>query len=100
MRILILFIALLVSSPFPAKAMVEVSRIQVQKSPYITGYFGGLKKNGTIFKLLLSMHGGVAFYRVNPLQVVSYRNIPLNAPVKILVDKGLITSVEVMGGQQ
>ena len=100
MRILILFIALLVSSPLPAKAMVEVSRIQVQKSPYITGYFGGLKKGGTIFKLLLSRHGGVTFYRVNPTQVENYKKIRLNATVKILVDKGLITSVEVLEGQQ
>jgi hypothetical protein len=80
--------------------MVGAGRVQVEQSPYINGYFGGLKKGGTIFKLLLSRNGGVTFYRVNPLKVGSYRNIPLNAPIKILVDKGFITSVEVLEGQR
>ena len=99
MRILTLSVALLVLCSLPVQAGVAVKQTYVEKSPYITGYFGGLKQ-GNIFKLLLSRHGGVVFYRINPSDSARYAGLPLNTPVRILVDKGLVTSVEVTEGQQ
>ena len=99
MRILVLSLALLILGSLPVQGDVAVKQMYVAPTPYITGYFGGLKPDN-IFKLLLSLHGGVRFYRINPDNASNYARMPLNTPVRILVDGGLVTSVEVMGGQQ
>jgi len=97
MRILVFSLAMLVLCSLPAQAAVSASQGYAVKSPYQTGYFGGLKP-GNIFKLRLSLRGGVVFYRINPDKAASYASIPFNAPVRIQVDQGVVTSIEVTGG--
>ena len=98
MRVLILAL-LLTLCPSPSLAAAGVSRTAVQASPYLTGFFGGIR-SGPIFKLLLTRHGGVAYYRISQSDAARCAWLALNSPVRILVDKGLITSLDVLEGER
>jgi hypothetical protein len=99
MRMMTVSVALLLLCCLSVQASVLAGPSYVAKNQYITGYFGGLKP-GNIFKLLLSLHGGAKFYRINPDAAANFAKLPLNAPIRILVDLGLVTSVEIMEGQR
>ena len=96
MRVLILAL-LSTLCPSPSLAAAGVSHTAVQASPYLTGYFGGIR-SGPIFKLLLTRHGGVVYYRISQHEAARCARLPLNSPVRILVDKGLITSFQLLEG--
>lgn len=70
------------------------------------GFFGGIKNRNT-FKLLLSEQGGLRYYRISPTFMLSYKNqqtnisnLPLNMPVKVTTDHGLVTGVTILGAGQ
>ena len=99
MRTITVSLALLLLSCLPVQATVVVGSSYVSPTPYITGYFGGLRP-GNIIKLLLTLQGGVRFFRINPNAAAYYASLPLHAPIRLLVDRGLVTSVEIMEGQR
>jgi hypothetical protein len=99
MRILVILLALSVLWSLPAAADVEVSHSYVPKSPYLVGYFGGIRA-GNILRFLENRQGRPKFYRINPGEAANYAGIPLYTQLRITVDKGLVTSLEVLEGQR
>jgi hypothetical protein len=102
MRVTILSFLLLLLCCWPLLAAARLARSTTAKSPYLTyltGFFCGLGA-GNIFKLQLSRHGGVVYYHIGPDHSAGCANLPLNTPIRIRVDKGLVTSVEAIEGEQ
>ncbi len=101
----IFFTFIVAVCPTGVLAAVAVETVQARHdNDYATGLFGGVRPDGT-FVFLYSENRGVRFYRLAPHVNVSgviksndVRSIPKNTPIRIFVEQGKITAVEVLGG--
>jgi hypothetical protein len=102
MRVTILSFLLLLFCAWPLLAAARLARNSAPKNPYLTyltGFFCGLG-SGNIFKLQLSPNGGVVYYHIGPDHSAGCANLALHTAIRIRVDKGLVISVEAIGGEQ
>jgi hypothetical protein len=102
MQVVIFSFIMLLLCSWPLLAAARLARSTAPKTPYLTyltGFFCGLGA-GNVFKLQLSRHGGVVYYHIGPDHSAGCADLPLNTPIRIRVDKGLVTSVEAIKGEQ